>query len=224
MGGRSGRIFAVALALCAGPAPAAHAEACTGIWAAQASPPGGRGDRPAPVIAPDRRLRLEANPGRDQLRLAGPSGRGELLQVYGAEGRSLIDPNQGLTEVMWAPDARHFVVNASDGGLVGSWNLTVFAVRQGRAHRLPPLRDVQAAADRLTRCDTPEIANLGAAAWLKGGAEMLIVAQVPPHSSCRNMGQLHGYRVATGSGRILESYAYAAMRKRWGSALGCSAR
>jgi len=125
---------------------------------------------------------------------------------------------------MWAPDSRHFVANASDGGVVGTWNATVFAVRQGRAHRLAPLRDVQLAANRLARCEEPETANLGVAAWLAGGAEMLVVAQVPPHSSCRNMGQMHGYRVATGSGRILESLSHATMRKRWGRTLGCNAR
>jgi hypothetical protein len=222
----------MALAIFAAPAPApapapaqaAHADACTGIWAAQASPPTGRSTRPMPVIAPHGRARLEADPGLDQLRFVGPSGRGELLQVYGAEGDALIDPNQGLTEVMWAPDAKHFAVNASDGGLVGSWNATVFAVREGRPYRLPPLREVQLAANRLARCEAPESANLGVAAWLKGGAEMLVVAQVPPHSSCRNMGELHGWRVATASGRILESLSHAAMRRRWGDALGCNAR
>jgi len=95
MRGRFGLALAVAMAMSAVPAQAARAERCTGIWAVQASRPTGSGTSPAPVIAPDRRARLEADPGLDQLRFVGPSGRGELLQVYGAEGDGLIDPSQG---------------------------------------------------------------------------------------------------------------------------------
>jgi hypothetical protein len=161
-----------------------------------------------------RRRRMGA-PGEYGVRFVGPSGQAQPLPVYA---------NHGLTEMLWAPDARHFAVNASDGGAVGGWEVTVFEVRQGQPHRLPPYRALQATANRLPRCETPETANLGVAAWLKGGAEMLVVAEVPPHSSCRNMGALLGYRVATTTGRILESLPYGELRKRWPQALGCNAQ
>jgi hypothetical protein len=216
--------IAIAFAALAALYSAAADAACKGIWAVGATSLSGDGAGPARAQAPDRRARLEGVPGEDKLRFVGASGVAEPLQVYADQGRELVEPSQGLTEMLWAPDSRHVAVNASSGGVVGTWNLTVFEVRQRRPKRLPPYRALQAAANRLPRCETPEIANLGVAAWLKGGAEMLVVAQAPPHSSCRNMGALHGYRVATASGRILESLPYAALRKRWPRELGCNAQ
>lgn len=201
---------------------AAPAPMCKGIWTAHAAPVFGAGGTGVP--APDRRASVAEVPGEDQLRFINASGRIQPLRVYGDEGRELIEPNQGLTEVSWAPDSRYLAVSASDGGSVGNWSITVFAVRDGRAQRLPPYRELHAAANRLLQCDGPESANLGVAGWLKGGAEMLVVAQVPPHSVCRNMGSLRGFRVATASGRILESMSYAALRKRWPDWLGCAAQ
>jgi hypothetical protein len=208
--------------LLAAGAIAAPAPACQGIWTAHPAPVFGTNGKGAP--APDRRAIVAEVPGKDQLRFIDASGRAALLQVYGNEGRELIEPNQGLTEVSWAPNSGYVAVSASDGGSVGNWGITVFAVREGQAHRLPPYRAVHRAANRLLRCDGPESSNLGLARWLKGGAEMLVVAQVPPHSVCRNMGSLHGFRVATASGRILESLPYASMRKRWPDSLGCAAQ
>ena len=214
-------MLGLGLLLAAG-AIAAPAPACKGIWTAHPAPVFGTGGKAAP--APDRRAGVAEVPGEDRLRFIDASGRSQLLQVYGNEGRDLIEPNQGLTEVSWAPDSRHVAISASDGGSVGNWSITVFSVRDRQAHRLPPYRELHVAANRLLQCEGPESTNLGLVGWLKGGAEMLVVAQVPPHSVCRNMGSLHGLRVATASGRILESMSYASLRKRWPDWLGCEAQ
>jgi len=201
---------------------AAPAPVCKGIWTAHPEPVFGTGGKAAP--APDRRAGVAEVPGEDRLRFIDAAGRSQPLQVYGNEGRELIEPNQGLTEVSWAPDSYYLAISASDGGSVGNWSITVFSVREGQAQRLPPYRELHAAANRLLQCEGPESANLGLAGWLKGGTEMLVVAQVPPHSVCRNMGSLRGFRVATASGRILESMSYAALRRRWPDWLGCAAQ
>jgi len=214
-------LLGLGLMLAAG-AIAAPAPACTGIWIAHPAPVFGAGGQGA--RAPDHRASVAEVAGEDRLHFIDASGRIQPLQVYGNEGRALIPPNQGLTEVSWAPDSQYLALSASDGGSVGNWGITVYAVRGGQAHRLPPYRELHVAANRLLRCEGPESANLGLAGWLKGGAEMLVVAQVPPHSACRNMGSLRGFRVATASGRILERMSYAALRKRWPDWLGCAAR
>jgi hypothetical protein len=70
------------------------------------------------------------------------------------------------------------------------------------------------------KCWEPELPNVGAVAWIEGSAKLLLAAQVPPHSSCREMGKLRGYVVSVPRGAILESMDEKVLRDRWEDLLG----
>jgi hypothetical protein len=133
-------------------------------------------------VAKARPFRIVA--GKDDLYFAGPSPV-RLHVVYSSEN---------LVEVVRAPDGASFAVNISDGGLVGSWRFRVFQVDAGGHPREISIRRVLAGANRLPLCDEPESPNLAVSAWLSAD-RLLVVAQAPPHSSCRNMGAIKGFVV-----------------------------
>jgi hypothetical protein len=62
--------------------------------------------------------------------------------------------------------------------------------------------------------------NLGVATWLNGGKGVLVILEVPPHSSCRNMGALVGYEVSLADLKIVERLPEATLRARSGGSLG----
>ena len=139
-------------------------------------------------------------------RYAVVAGDGLLTLVTPRSSRELqVAAMRGLSEVVWSPDAMAFAVNWTDGGAVGTWLSDVFVIEDDDVARHLYIRDmVLPHLDGFTRCDEPEGANVALAGWLAGGREMLVVAQVPPHSSCRNMGEQRGLRIDLATGRILE--------------------
>lgn len=126
-----------------------------------------------------------------------------------------------LWEVVWAPDSLFVAVNASDGGAVGTWDATIFNVRPtGSIATFLVSSLVRRAAHTFAKCESPEDVNVALVGWEDNGAIAHVVAEVPPHSSCKNMGSLRGYRVAVKSERILESLGESSLRKRWSAELG----
>jgi len=158
-----------------------------------------------------------------------PDGRGALRET--ADGLAFVGEHTtvlqevlsppSLTEVLWSPDSKAFVVNASDGGVIGTWDAYYYSIdAEGRpvsrnlADLLAPM------IQKFPRCDDPEKANIGAVGWLDGGKDLLIVAEVPPHSSCRNMGAIRGFRVAVASWRVVGEISEAKLRQDWAKVLG----
>jgi len=185
---------------------------CGGIWAANGKPPYvGPDFAPSEIPAPNGRVSLKAYSG--SLSLVGRKHSINLRKI-------LVNPP--LMEVLWSPDSRNFVVNVSDGGLVGSWDTYFYSVDQDE---YPAFRDIESLirpiANKLPQCDMAEQANIGTVAWLNEGKELLLVAEVPPHSSCRNMGDLLGFRISVESWRITERISEDRLRKKWGKVLGC---
>jgi hypothetical protein len=114
------------------------------------------------------------------------------------------------------------VINVSDGGLVGTWEAYLFLLD---ANDRPVARDIQRLvrplADKLLLCEPGEVANIGVASWVNGSSEILVVAEVPPHSSCRNMGGIFGFFVSVQSEKIIERIPEDVLRKKWAGTLGC---
>jgi hypothetical protein len=167
--------------------------------------------------------------------LPAPDGRATLrddevdgLIVEGSNGRSRLVESpltRALIEGQWSPDSSFLATTDSDGGEVGTWITRFYAVgRDGRAVPIDVLRDVTQEANRLPRCFEWEPANLALVGWLRGGREALVLAQVPPHSNCRNMGDLTGYRVSVPGGKILERVRDPQSRAEWRRHMGCSGR
>lgn len=190
----------------------AHQTCTGGIWAAEAqSPYIGPNSIPTTISAPNGRFSINAT--GTGLSLVDESGRVSQLQVL---------PNPSLTEVLWAPDSSAFVINVSDGGLVGTWETVFYFLDETNR---PIQRDIQSlvgpSANKFLLCDPDEVANIGVASWVNGSTEVLVVAEVPPHSSCRNMGSIFGYLVSVESEKVIERISEDDLRKRWANTLGC---
>jgi hypothetical protein len=126
-----------------------------------------------------------------------------------------------LTEILWSPDSKAFVVNASNGGVVGTWNAYYYSIdAQGRPVSTNLQDSLSAMTQKIPHCDDQEKANVGVAGWLDGGKDLLVVAEVPPHSSCRNMGAIRGFRVEVAPWSIVGEISESKLRRDWGRLLG----
>ncbi len=187
-----------------------HARA-DGIWSNNGSVPSLAADANGQLAAPDAARKIVAT--REGLRLVDiAAGTSAILPVLA------MPP---LWEVTWTPDSRYVAINASDGGAVGTWDATIFHIeRSGKANRLGVAAIIRQASATLPKCYSQEAVNVGVVGWEHNGAIALVVAEVPPHSSCRNMGQLRGFRIALASQKIVETLSETALKKRWSTQLG----
>lgn len=71
--------------------------------------------------------------------------------------------------------------------------------------------------EKYYQCSPQEIPNVAAIDWIKSSDKLLILAQVPPHSSCNKMGMIKIYEISIPSGHILRSYNENALPKYWRS-------
>lgn len=125
-----------------------------------------------------------------------------------------------LSEILWSDDSSAFAVTSCDGGWVGGWSVKVFMIRNGQTRRVDVSGEASTDVMRRYKCAEREGPNFGAVAWMHGAGQLVLVAQVPPHSSCRDMGKLFGYMVSVPRGGILRRYSESELRNTWGAALG----
>lgn len=150
--------------------------------------------------------------GRDDI--AAPDGRHNISAT--AQGLRLVDASSGVSfalpsralpplwEVSWSEDSRHVAINASDGGAVGTWDATIYTLqRSGMPRRLAVSDIIRRAASSFAKCYEHEDVNVAFVGWDKDPEVAMLVAEVPPHSSCKNMGQLRGYRLSLASEKIV---------------------
>jgi len=146
------------------------------------------------------------------------------LSVIGKDRTTLLEEipsTPSLTEVLWSPNSAAFVINASDGGLVGTWDAHLYVISaDGRPTARDVRRLIEPQAKGVAKCATEEVVNFGAATWLQEGKELLIVLEVPPHTSCRNPGALVGYRLSLSEWKVLERIPEQTLRTAWSRSLG----
>ncbi|GLQ98137.1 hypothetical protein GCM10007863_25570 [Dyella mobilis] len=144
----------------------------------------------------------------------------DALAVIDASGKAASKPLEieDLAEVNWAPDSREFAVTQSDGGWVGTWTVTAYAVTPDGLHSYE-LSKLVAAKFQARKGGCAEIPNVGAGGWL-GPGRLLVIAEAPPHSSCSDMGSIRGYEVAVEHAQILDEYDAPALKSRFGRLLG----
>ena len=181
----------------------------TGIWAAA----GQRLDQtgsPRQIQSPNKALAVRESNGS--------------LVVVARNRTTAIDAvpaTPPLTEVLWAPDSLAFVVNASDGGVVGTWDAYLYSVADGAEPTARDLRRlVESQTQGIARCTTDEVLNLGAIGWREKSRELLVLAEVPPHSSCQNPGAIFGFRVSVQDWKVLERIPETQVRSAWAQFLG----
>lgn len=126
-----------------------------------------------------------------------------------------------LWEVVWAPDSRWVAVNFSDGGAVGTWDTEIFATNPtGLLRPLAVSTLIRHAAHALPICKPAEEINVALLGWSKQGDSALLVAEVPPHSSCDNMGALQGLELSLTTGKIVAQLSETELRQQWQRQLG----
>jgi hypothetical protein len=166
------------------------------------------------------------------------------VEAYGKrfkiEPEYLLDPKLlwGVdSELAWAPDSKAFYVNYSDGGAVGGYHALIYYADPSGIRKTEPTRSVQRlyyshpvacfgpnADNQHPRVGPPEEPNVGAVAWLGDSTRLLIAAEVPPHSSCDDMGTFRLYDVSLPTGRVLKSYGQIEAKKRFWKDLGMELR
>ena len=185
---------------------------CTGIWAA-----GGKSLylgtdlMPTKIAAPDGGYSIHAT--SDELVLKGRNKKTSHINIV---------VNPPLMEVLWAPDSKTFVINVSDGGLVGTWEAYVYSIGvNGHLIYRNIYTMIKPSVNRFLQCEPGEEANYGVASWLNKGKDILLIVEVPPHSSCRNMGTIFGFHISVKSGKIIRRFSESELRTKWVNTLGC---
>ncbi len=129
-----------------------------------------------------------------------------------------------LSEVLWSPDSQALAITWSDGGYVGTWRPRVFLVARGRVQEARVVEEmlkdfaVRFTCEKLG--DLKDSANVAVLHWIKGSSKLLLVAEVPNHSSCKDMGSVMGYIVSVPSGKVLQRLSLRQLRAQWGQFLG----
>lgn len=133
---------------------------------------------------------------------------------------------EAIAELSWSPDSAAFFLTQNDGGLVGTYDVVVYKLHDPHVLRIEVSNKVRKDFMKRYNCDVwgdnqgNETPNIAGVAWLKGSAELLLVAEVPPHSSCPEMGKFMGYAVSIPSGNIVARYSAREVKNRWGGSLG----
>jgi len=145
-------------------------------------------------------------------------------------GKELAVPDEAgvhpLAELLWASNSRAFAITQSDGGIVGGWFVDVYLVSDVDISQMNVTEQVKKNFMMTYKCLIPEEPtaneqpNIAALKWLNGSSKLLLVAEVPPHSSCPEMGKLMGYVVSIPSGRVLQRYEERELRKTWSRVFG----
>jgi hypothetical protein len=149
---------------------------------------------------------------------------GDGLSVVGKRIDLLSDvlSPKWLTEVLWAPNSRAFVISGSDGGIVGEWKTHLYMLD---TESKPVAHDVAGLIAPLVKefpqCgEEASYVNLAAIAWMNGSDDLAVVAEVPPHGTCRNMGALRGFLISTRTWKVSAQLTEAELRDAWKSVLG----
>ncbi len=123
-----------------------------------------------------------------------------------------------LAEAQWSPDSTAVALTSSDGGAVGTWS---YRILRATRNDLLAVSDSRAVArvfrSRPGGCKD-ETPNVAVAGWVSVGT-LLIIAEAPPHSSCRDMGQVRAYTV-TREGAIRRRHSLEAVRRGYPQLLG----
>jgi len=167
---------------------------------------------------PERKIEIPSPDGREKVLIQGVS---LSVAMGGNRLRGTEDVGvSALAELLWSSDSIAFAITESFGGEVGDWHVTVYMIEKGVVQRLAVSNEVVKSFKSYYRCTEPEEPNIGAITWLNGSRDLLLVAQVPPHSSCPEMGKVRGYLVEVPTGQITKEFDEKELRDLFGGCLG----
>ena len=145
---------------------------------------------------------------------------GLRLSRAGVDTLLSTEINPPLTEAVWSSDSRYLAINVSDGGEIGTWSVDLISTETGKSVA-SVLQAASVDAKRRTKCVAPEAPNMMLVGWSKDTDRALILAEVPPHSSCSDMGAKIGYDVDVVTGKIIATFSEGTLRSRWSNVMGC---
>lgn len=163
-----------------------------GIWARDgvSLTPSGREEMTAVWISPDRHAELHVDASHATLKM----GRftANIDEIYSSIG---------LTEVSWSAATNGVFINASDGGVVGTWQSRVFIETGGSVREVPVQRLV---ADKSVLSSDCKFLNVASLAWLDDGKRLLVLQEVPDSSGCTHMADTALYVIELSTDRVVE--------------------
>ncbi|HBM2001747.1 TPA: hypothetical protein LUK53_002381 [Escherichia coli] len=144
----------------------------------------------------------------------------ESLALKSANTLSPIDIafSSGLVEILWSADPRYFTITTSDGGWVGTWDTYVIDTKNLNQLKIIPIRPlVEGVLTKTWMCDGEEEINIGGISW---GNNLHVLAEVPPHSSCKNMGQVKGIIIDMQHEHIVQTLDNKMVHQAWKKQIG----
>lgn len=190
--------------------------------------------KPFAVPAPDGKLVLRTN-GQETAHSA--ANESELEYYIESDGKRLAPGIRMYNSpyAMWSPSSDLLAVTSTDGGLVGSWEVFVYDIVQGKVVEHDVMKRVQADLaqrypgginppglnffsdkERVKFASDVRWVNVLACRWLRDPERLLVNAQVPPSSSCgANMSKSTAYIIEPRSGRILHTYTEPESERLW---------
>lgn len=143
------------------------------------------------------------------------------VRVNGHEFETAIGSWVGA-EVLWSPDSEAFFVTYSDGGAVGTFHLMVFYVGETGLRIVEPIpngREVFA-----PHCFSPENPNVAGIRWVGDSSRLLLAIEVPPHSSCADMGTFRAFEIRLPDGGIVNRFDQLPAKKQFRQYMGAELR
>jgi hypothetical protein len=197
-------------------------SSCKGHWAASGCSAFSSSEfKTKKVLSPSRRFSINGTP--DGILFNNGSTPPVALAPLSSLDSAEMLYARPLTEIVWSPNSQSFAVDASEGGNVGTYETAIYTINNAlQLNRIIIDPEVHIHMMQLQRCDPlePERPNLGVVGWLAKGSEILLVAEVPPHSSCKNMGALLGFRIAATTGSLIDKVSEPVLRKKYKHLLG----
>jgi hypothetical protein len=125
-------------------------------------------------------------------------------------------------ELAWSPDGRAFYIT-SGRGLITGYTTELYQVKDGKVEQLPDInRIIKEDFERRHKCvfvdngkDIGDEPNVGGLDWIGGSKQILVAAEVPPHSLCSQPGYFGAYLISVREGRILNRYSPKQLLQGW---------
>lgn len=142
-------------------------------------------------------------------------------KLRGLDKEGVIEP----AELLWAPNSESFFINEDDGGATGTWLVALYVIIDEGVRRHDVTKLVTARMQSLYPCENKEQPNIAGLKWSKDSTVLYIVAQVPPHSSCKEMGRYVGFVVSVATGRITSEITdKTTLVREWGEFMSTNLR
>jgi len=131
-----------------------------------------------------------------------------------------LDPVMDLTEILWSSDSKAFSVTQSLGGAVGEWITDVYLIRSKDVKKINLGKEFNVTFNKKLQCSDSENVNVGFVSWLQKSQTALVLTEVPPHSTCKDMGKIVGYIIDFYNIKIIRVLNEKQIRLKYGKILG----